>query len=186
MRQELVERAIGGDHDAFSVLARDATPRLYGAACLILRDRERAEDAVQEALISAWRDISGLREPRAWEAWLHRLAVRSCYRMAARERRRRTFEIRSEPPERIGTHDDMATLAARDELAAALGALPLEQRAVLVVHFYLDQPIATAASVLGISVGTCKSRLSRGLAAMRSRLGEDSITALPVPAEWSA
>jgi DNA-binding beta-propeller fold protein YncE len=80
MQRELVERAISGDHDAFSVLARASIGRLYSIATLILRDGDRAQDAVQDALVSAWRDVRAIRDPDAWDAWLHRLTVRACYR----------------------------------------------------------------------------------------------------------
>lgn len=88
MQRELVIRAIDGDHDAFSALVRMSLVRLYTAASLILRDGDRAQDAVQEALVSAWRDVRMLRDPDAWDAWSHRLTVRACYRAARRQRRR--------------------------------------------------------------------------------------------------
>ena len=84
MQRALVERAQAGDHDAFSVLARASYPRLYGTANLILRDRDRAQDAVQDALFLAWRDVRALRDADAWDAWLYRLTVRACYRAARR------------------------------------------------------------------------------------------------------
>jgi hypothetical protein len=71
MRRKTVERAMEEDHDAFSELARASMDRLYAVATLILRDSERARDAVQESLIAAWRDIRALRDPDKWEAWLH-------------------------------------------------------------------------------------------------------------------
>jgi hypothetical protein len=77
MQRELVERAMAGDHGAFAELARASIGRLYAAARLILRDDHRAEDATQEALVAAWRDLSALRDPDRFEAWLHRLLVRA-------------------------------------------------------------------------------------------------------------
>ncbi len=93
MRQELARRAREGDHDAFSALVRETLGRLYTTARLILRDPDRAEDAVQDALIEAWRDIRGLRDLDRLDAWLHTLLVRSCYRTARKERRRTVVEI---------------------------------------------------------------------------------------------
>ena len=84
MQRELVERAIGGDQDAFSSLVDASVDRLYAVATLILRDADRAQDAVQDALVSAWRDVRALRDPDAWDAWLHRLTVWACYRAARR------------------------------------------------------------------------------------------------------
>ena len=74
-KRGLVERAREGDHDAFATLAGAAATRLDGAARLIQRDRELAQDAVQDALIRAWRDLPGLRDPDRFDAWLHRLTV---------------------------------------------------------------------------------------------------------------
>ena len=82
MQRELVERAIGAISEAFSSLVDASVDRLYAVATLILRDGDRAQDAVQEALVSAWRDVRALRDPDAWDAWLHRLTVWACYRAA--------------------------------------------------------------------------------------------------------
>ena len=68
--EDIVERAMAGDHDAFSELARISIGRLYVVARLILRDEAKAEDATQEALVAAWRHIHGLRDPDRFEAWL--------------------------------------------------------------------------------------------------------------------
>ena len=64
MQRDLVERAMAGDHEAFSELARLVVRRLYAVARLILHDTDRAEDATQEALFVAWRDLSGAPRPR--------------------------------------------------------------------------------------------------------------------------
>ena len=89
MQRDLVERAMARDHDAFDELARISIGRLYVVARLILRDEAKAEDATQEALVAAWTHIAGLRDPDRFDAWLHRLLVRSCYREAGRSKRRR-------------------------------------------------------------------------------------------------
>ena len=102
MQRELAVRAIEGDREAFTKLVDASIDRLYAAATLILRDGDRAQDAVQEALISAWRDVRSLRDPDAWEAWLHRLMVWSCYRVARKERRRNVVELQVVPDERSG------------------------------------------------------------------------------------
>ena len=89
MQRELVERARQGDHDAFAELAGAAISRLDSAAWLILRDPDQAKDAVQNALVRAWRDLPTLRDPDRFEAWLNRLVVRSCIDEARRLRRHR-------------------------------------------------------------------------------------------------
>jgi len=166
MQRALVEQAMRGDHEAFADLVRASTDRLYAVATLILRDGDRGQDAVQEALVAAWRDVRGLRDPDAWDAWLYRLTVRACYRVAKGDRRRQVVELSVTPDP--GAVDPVGALADRDHLSRALATLPLDQRAVLVAHFYLGLPINHTAAVLGIPVGTCKSRLARGLDALRT------------------
>jgi RNA polymerase sigma-70 factor (ECF subfamily) len=171
VQRELVERAIGGDYDAFSSLVRTAASRQYAIASLILRDRDRAQDAVQEALVSAWKGLSALRDPDAWEAWLHRLTVRACYQAARREHKRSLVELHVVPDPAAGAHrDDVAGIAERDQLERLLGVMPIDQRAVIVLHFYLDLPVTQVASILDIPVGTAKSRLHRALESLRSAL----------------
>jgi RNA polymerase sigma-70 factor (ECF subfamily) len=171
MQRQIVERAISGDHDAFSILARASIGRLYAVASLILRDGDRAQDAVQEALVSAWRDVRALRDPDAWDAWLNRLTVRACYRAARHHRRRDIVELHVMPdPEPVDGTDTSMSFAERDRLERHLGMLPVEQRAVIVLHFYLDQPLTEAAEILEIPAGTAKSRLHRGLETLREGL----------------
>ena len=102
-RRELVERAGRGDHDAFAVLVTASATRLDAAARLILRDPELARDAVQNAMVRAWRDLPGLRDPDKFDAWLHRLLVNSCLD-EARRRRRRPIEVEIDP-----IHEPVAT-----------------------------------------------------------------------------
>src|SRR6188474_3876596 len=94
MQRALVERARSGDHEAFSVLVRTSYPRLHGVANLVLRDRDRAQDAVQDALVLAWRNIRALRDADAWDAWLYRLTVRACHRFGRQVSRRAVVELR--------------------------------------------------------------------------------------------
>jgi RNA polymerase sigma factor (sigma-70 family) len=182
MQRMLVERARSGDLEAFSELARASITRLYAVAALILRDTDRAQDVVQEALVLAWQDIHALRDADAWDAWLHRLTVRACYKAATKERRRNLNEVHVEvDPDFVGAVDISISVAERDRLEREMGRLPVELRAVMVVHYYLDLPIARAAEVLDIPVGTAKSRLHHGLAALRrSMRDETEMIAMPV------
>jgi RNA polymerase sigma-70 factor (ECF subfamily) len=171
MRRAIVERAMEGDHDAFSELARASMDRQYAVATMILRDSERARDAVQESLIAAWRDIRALRDPDKWEAWLHRLTVRACYRLAKKERRRSTVELHiiAEPAPDPGSHFALS-IEERDRMERELGRLTVDQRAVMVLHFYADLTLQQTADVLEIPVGTAKSRLHYGLRALRESM----------------
>jgi RNA polymerase sigma-70 factor (ECF subfamily) len=174
MQRQLVERAQAGDHDAFAELVTASLPRLYGAAKLILRDEDRAQDAVQEALVLAWKHIRALRDPDAWDAWLHRLNVRACYRAARSVKRRTLVELHVVPDLDPAAPSDLAfTVAQADQISRALGRLPIEQRAVLVLHFFVGSPLTEAADVLDIPVGTAKSRLHRGLESLRDAMAAD-------------
>jgi RNA polymerase sigma-70 factor (ECF subfamily) len=168
MQRELVQRAQQGDGEAFSSLARASLHRQYAVATLILRDGDRAQDAVQEALVTAWRDLRALRDPDAWDAWLYRLTVRACHRLARSERRRSIIEIHAPPDaETPGVLDLTISVVDRDRLERRLGDLPIDHRTILVLRFYLDLPLTEAATILDIPVGTARSRLHRAIAAMR-------------------
>jgi RNA polymerase sigma-70 factor (ECF subfamily) len=179
MQRELVERAIGGDHDAFSALAGASIGRLFAIASLILRDSDRAQDAVQEALVRAWKDVRALRDAGAWDAWLYRLTVRACYRWARTERRRDLVELHVAPdPEPIVPFDLAMSVAERDGLEREIGRLAIDQRAVIVLHFFMDLPLTQVAGILDVPVGTVKSRLNRGLQALRDTMRPERETAL--------
>jgi RNA polymerase sigma factor (sigma-70 family) len=171
MQRELVERARNGDLEAFSQLVKISLGRLTGVANLILRDSDRAQDAVQDALFMAWRDLRALRDPDSWDAWLHRLTVRACYKVARKERRRSQIEVQVAPdPRSAGAPDASTGVVDRDWLGRELSRLDLDQRAVLVLHYYLDLPVSQVADILDIPYGTAASRLHRGLDAMRTSM----------------
>jgi RNA polymerase sigma-70 factor, ECF subfamily len=170
MQLELVVRAREGKHDAFSELATDSIERLLRVARLIVRDDDRAQDAVQDAFVTAWLNIRGLRDPNRFDAWLHRLLVRSCYRAARRERRRRVVEVPLLPVDRDEVPDAQHAVALRDHLDRGFRRLPVDLRAVLVVHHYLSLPDQEAADMLDVPLGTMKSRLHRATNAMRAAL----------------
>jgi len=171
--RDLVIRAMGGDHDAFTQLAGVSIGRLFALARLILRETEPAEDAVQEALVAAWRDLSGLRDPDRFEAWLHRLLVRACYREARRTRRIGRLEVQVTPIE-MGEPDESRAIADRDQLERGFRRLDPEQRAIIVLHFFSGMPLTEVAAVLAIPIGTVKSRLHRATQTMRATLDADA------------
>jgi RNA polymerase sigma-70 factor (ECF subfamily) len=173
MEQDLVTRARDGDHDAFGALVARSADRLYSVAGLILRDDGQAEDAVQDALLRAWSALKGLRDPTCFEAWLYRLLVHACYRTARREGRRRVVEVRLSALDEPAIRDQQQALMERDQLERGFRRLSPEQRTVLVLHYYLDLADGDAAAVLGIPVGTLKSRLNRATQAMRAALAAD-------------
>jgi RNA polymerase sigma-70 factor (ECF subfamily) len=173
VQRDLVARAKAGDHDAFSTLAAVSIRRLLGTARLILREESESQDAVQDALVDAWLDIRGLRDPDRFDAWLHRLLLRRCYRAAKRARGRRLVEVQLLPMDGAPVPDAQAALAARDQLDRGFRRLPFDQRAVLVLHHYLELPDAAAAEVMDIPIGTFKSRLNRATQALRAAIEAD-------------
>ncbi len=173
MQRDLVVLAQTGDHEAFSTLAAAAISRLHRTARLIVRDDDQASDAVQETLTTAWLDIRALRDPDRFDAWLHRLLVRACYRVAGRERRHQVARVDVAVLELNGPADADDELAVRDQLDRGFRRLTQDQRAVLVVHHYLGLPDAEAAHALSIPSGTYKSRLSRATIALRAALEAD-------------
>jgi RNA polymerase sigma-70 factor (ECF subfamily) len=172
MQRELVERARRGDHDAFARLAGAAISRLDSAAWLILRDPEQAKDAVQNALVRAWRDLPTLRNADRFDPWLHRLLVRSCIDEARRLRRHRV-DVGLSTYEPAATASMESAVANRDQLERGFVRLDPEMRAVVVLHHYLDLPLPEVAGVLGIPLGTAKSRLHRALGLLRAALDAD-------------
>jgi RNA polymerase sigma-70 factor (ECF subfamily) len=177
-QRALVERARGGDHDAFTTLLDVRLARLDAAARLILRDPELARDAVQEALIRAWRDLPGLRDPDRFDAWLHRLLVNACLDLV-RRRKRRLMEVELSPVDMPTAGDSAGSIADREVLHEALARLDPGHRAVVALHYLLGMPLPDVATSLQIPLGTAKSRLHYALAAMRTTVTRD---ADPVPA----
>ena len=171
MQRELVDRARTGDREAFAVLASGTVDRMYAIARLILRDTELAEDATQEALVRAWRDLQNLRDPDSFDAWIRRLLVRACADVGRRQRRWRT-EITFLPTEPAAP-DSASDLADRDQLERGLRRLNDRQRTMLVLHFYVGLTPTEAADALEIPVGTAKSRLHYAIEALRAALEAD-------------
>ena len=180
-QRTLVELARGGDRDAFAVLARAAATRLDAAARLILLDREHARDAVQEALIRAWRDLPGLRDPDRFDAWLYRLLSNAAID-EARRRRRRVIEVDITEIDVSTYEDPIAAFADRDALNRALAGLAPEHRALVVLHYYLGLSLPEAAAALGISLGAAKSRLHRAIGTLRRSYVDTVDPALPAAA----
>ena len=172
MTAELVERAQRGDHEAFDALATAAYHRMYAIARRILRDGYAAEDAVQDALVKAWREVRGLRDTGAFDAWLHRLLVNACYREARRGRRFAdnvrilSFDVPAEG-------DDYVSVVERDALERGFRRLPPEQRAVFVFHHHLGLTLPETAEHLGVPLGTVKSRLHYATNTLRAALEAD-------------
>ena len=173
MDRDLVEQARRGDREAFAVLVHQVSDTLYAVAHRILRDTGLAEDALQNALVLAWRRIPHLREPEHFEAWIHRILVHACYDEASRSRQW-VANVRILPVDGPTTPDDASSVVDRDELERAFRRIPVEQRAVFVLHHYLGLPLVEIAEMLEIPAGTARSRLHYATHALRDALTADA------------
>jgi RNA polymerase sigma-70 factor, ECF subfamily len=171
--RDLVEAARRGDREAYADLIRPRGDRLFALAQRILRDVDRTEDAVQDALVIAWRDLPGLRDADRFDAWLHRLVVRSCVREAVRVRRVAT-NLRVLPLDLPAPTDDFLSLADRDQLERGFRRLDPQQRAILALRHFAGYEPVEIAEILGIPAGTVRSRLHHAHRAMRAALEADA------------
>jgi RNA polymerase sigma-70 factor, ECF subfamily len=172
LHRTLVDRATHGDSEAFDEIARQVGDRCMAIAFRILRDTDQADDAVQSALIAAWRDLRQLRDPERFEPWLHRILVNECYAEARRRRRwSANLHVLTQPN---SDAVEILTVHDRDQLDRAFRRLTLEQRAVLVFHHYLGLTSDEVADRLGIPVGTAKSRIHHATAALRASVDADA------------
>jgi RNA polymerase sigma-70 factor (ECF subfamily) len=178
----LVEQAIQGDEEAYPGLMAMAGDRLLAIAYRILRDLHRAEDAVQIALVNAWRDLPTLRDADRFEAWLTRILVRACYVEADRSRRWNA-NMRVLPIDIPETSDPTSSVVDRDRLDRGFRRLPTDQRAIVVLHHYLGWSQAEIARSLELPIGTVKSRLFYATRALRAAIeSDDRLTSAERPA----
>lgn len=173
MQRALVDLAMTGDEEAFATLARLVGDRLLAVAYRILRDLGLAEDAVQQTLVTAWRELPRLRDRDRFDAWLHRLLVNACYAESRRARRWNT-QIRVLPVNAVAGPDDILTVAHRDQLDRGFRRLPIEQRAVFIFHHWLGLSLPEVAEHLGVPLGTVKSRLHYATSSLRAALEADA------------
>ena len=173
MRTRLVERAREGDDAAFTELVDLDGDRCYAIAYRILRDAEWAQDAVQQAFLLAWRELPRLRDPERFGPWLHRLLVNACYEELRRHRRWST-RITVLPVDGPGGPDSTVSVDDRDALDRAFERLTPQHRVVFVLHHHAGLSLAEVAEVVGVPVGTVKSRLHYATRTLRTAIVADS------------
>jgi len=170
METDLIRMAMHGDAAAFERLGRPRFNALFRLAQRILRNPHDAEDATQQALWEAWRDIRGLRDVDRFDAWLHRLVVNACYRVARSQSRHRANVVLIDDLDRGGDVDLAGGQAERDALERAFATLSPEHRAVVVLHYYNGYEPRELAAVLGVAEGTVRSRLHYARRSLRAEL----------------
>jgi RNA polymerase sigma-70 factor (ECF subfamily) len=171
--RELVERAQRGDREAYEQLAREAASRLHLIALRILRNSDDAEDAVQQTLVSIWRDLRSLRDPDRFEAWTYRILVRHC-RAESRRLRRMNVTVVDLSESMAVSSDSSSEVASRDEIGRAFERLTTEHRTVLTLHLMVGLPLQQIADILDIPYGTVGSRLHNAKRALRAALESPS------------
>jgi len=164
----LVERAAAGDADAFDLLIRPRLDRLFRMAVAITRNESDARDAVQEACVSAWRELPRLRNRERFDSWIAQILVNACRGLL---RRRRRVHVREIPADEIyaraSTHEKLVTADAAEvtgeveAITRAFARLDAGTRSLLVLHYVEERPLAEIGRILGAPVGTIKWRLSR-------------------------
>jgi len=171
--RDLVERAQNGDREAFGALVGLISDRMYGLAARILRDSDLAEDALQGALINAWRQLPDLRDPDRFEAWVRKVLVHACY-AEARRRRSWAANVRVLPVDGPAGADDIVSIDDRDQFDRAFRRLSVEHRAVFVLHHHEGRSLVEIADTLGIPAGTARSRLHYATRVLRGAIAADA------------
>jgi RNA polymerase sigma-70 factor, ECF subfamily len=171
---DLIRRAQAGDAVAFTRLIEPRQNALYRTAWAILRDDADASDGLQEACVSAWRDLRRLRDPDRFDAWLTRVLVNRC-RTMVRTRRRATIreiDVEAADPQamKAARPGEPETIAELDAIRRSFSRLDPDQRTLIALYYVDDRSISEVAAILGVPDGTVKSRLSRARAALARAL----------------
>ncbi len=164
----LLQNHVAGDPDAFAELVRRHRDRLWAVALRTLADREEAADALQDALLSAYRAADRFRGDSAVTTWLHRIVVNACLDRVRRRAARPTVPLPESGPGEPAVELDHDTSL---EIRSALAQLPVEQRAAIVLVDVYGYPVSEAARILEVAEGTVKSRCARGRARLAVNLG---------------
>lgn len=168
----LIERYLEGDVDAFDALMRAHEDRVFAVCLRMLRDRELALEATQETFITLFRKADRFAGRSAFSTWLYRVAVNTCYDTTRRVKRHRADPIPEHlDPVAVGVDDEFSAVELRPELETALAELPDEFRSAVVLSDLQGLALQEVADILGVPVGTVKSRVFRGRKLLAAELG---------------
>jgi len=169
----LIERAAAGDAEAFDLLIRPRLDRLFRMAVAITRNESDARDAVQEACVSAWRELPRLRDRERFDSWVAQILVNACRGVLRRRRRVHVREIPAdEISARANTQGKLVTVGPAeatgevDAIRRAFERLDSGNRSLLVLHYVEERPLAEIGRILQAPVGTIKWRLSKARRAL--------------------
>jgi RNA polymerase sigma factor (sigma-70 family) len=165
--EELIERAKKGDRDAFGALIQPVLASGFRLAAGILRDRHAAEDATQDAVLTAWRKLGNLRSGAPLEPWFLAIVANRCRKVWHHRNRQTVIPDRYEPD-----HGFVGQVADRLAIHEALEHLTPQQRLLVILRYYFDLPLDETARIAAIPLGTAKSRLHRALTSLRLDLTE--------------
>jgi RNA polymerase sigma-70 factor, ECF subfamily len=172
--EDIVDRCVGGDTAAFGILVERHERRVYNLALRMTGREEDARDAAQDAFLTALRKLSSFRGDAAFTTWLHRITVNACYDLLRKRARSPMLErvlddeLGHEPPP---SPDHAAQTELSIDVRRALLQVPEDYRLVMILHDVQDLPYEEVAAIVGIPVGTVKSRLHRGRVALARAMG---------------
>lgn len=172
--QELLDRARNGDPAAFDTIVDLFERRVFAVALRIVRHHEDARDVTQEVFVTALRALKGFRGDAQLSTWFHRVAVNASLDLVRKRRRRdhsSTDELAEHPSSDPGPEAEAIESVRAREVHRALGLIPPDQRALIVLHDLQGLDYAECAEALEIPLGTVKSRLHRARLALARQLG---------------
>lgn len=172
---QLLARVLDGDHDAFNQIMRNHEDRVFSVCLRIMGNRDHALDATQETFLTAFRKAGQFQGNSALGTWIYRIAVNTCYDQLRRQKRRRADPI----PDHLDPADHSAEEAVnsaglRPEIERALAAIPEDFRSAVILSDIEGLGLTEVAEILGIPVGTVKSRVFRGRRLLAQQLGNQN------------
>jgi RNA polymerase sigma-70 factor (ECF subfamily) len=176
MGRRVVQAAVSGSAsgprtlDAFEALSDRCLDDSYRLAAVLLRDPTEAQDMVHDAVLLGWRKFGSLRDPARFDAWFGRIVLNLCRDRLRQRRRGLVREAALGAEMELGRRDEFGLVAQRDAIAAAFPRLDPDLQVVVALRFYRDLQLEAIAELLGIPVGTVKSRLHTGLRRLRAEL----------------
>lgn len=169
---ELIGLVVSGDRGAFDEIMRQHEDRVFSVCLRIMADREMALDATQDTFLTVFRKASQFRGNSALGTWIYRIAVNTCYDHLRKAKRRRSETIPDNfDPRDPSAEEALESAGMRPEIQSALDQLPQDFRTAIVLSDIEGMGLPEVASVLGVPVGTVKSRLFRGRRLLAQRLG---------------